>query len=97
MLKLGSGLFVGLCLPGAGPLGQAGLVAELMAGGFGLFMDPDRLSLGLADDLVSSLLAVFDDLTSLGGDIVQAYGGRVVLAELIDGFSTTATIERLSR
>ena len=33
----------------------------------------------------------------VGGDIVQAYGGRVVLAELIDGFSTTATIERLSR
>jgi D-beta-D-heptose 7-phosphate kinase/D-beta-D-heptose 1-phosphate adenosyltransferase len=33
----------------------------------------------------------------VGGDMVQEYGGRVVLAELVDGFSTTATIERLSR
>jgi len=33
----------------------------------------------------------------VGGDIVRAYGGRVVLAELVDGFSTTATIERLAR
>jgi D-beta-D-heptose 7-phosphate kinase/D-beta-D-heptose 1-phosphate adenosyltransferase len=35
--------------------------------------------------------------TVVGSDIVQEYGGRVVLAELIDGFSTTATIERLAR
>lgn len=33
----------------------------------------------------------------VGGDIVGEYGGRVVLADLVDGFSTTATIERLSR
>lgn len=33
----------------------------------------------------------------VGGDIVGAYGGRVVLADLVDGFSTTATIERLVR
>jgi D-beta-D-heptose 7-phosphate kinase/D-beta-D-heptose 1-phosphate adenosyltransferase len=33
----------------------------------------------------------------VGGEIVQSYGGRVVLANLVDGFSTTETIARLSR
>jgi D-beta-D-heptose 7-phosphate kinase / D-beta-D-heptose 1-phosphate adenosyltransferase len=33
----------------------------------------------------------------VGADIVQGYGGRVVLAELSPGHSTTATIERLAR
>ena len=33
----------------------------------------------------------------VGGDIVEAYGGRVVLADLVDGFSTTETIARLVR
>ena len=33
----------------------------------------------------------------VGGDIVQAYGGRVVLADLVDGFSTTETIAKLAR
>lgn len=32
----------------------------------------------------------------VGGDFVTAYGGRVVLADLIDGFSTTDTISRIS-
>jgi D-beta-D-heptose 7-phosphate kinase/D-beta-D-heptose 1-phosphate adenosyltransferase len=33
----------------------------------------------------------------VGADIVQSYGGHVVLAELSPGHSTTATIERLGR
>ena len=33
--------------------------------------------------------------TVVGADIVQAYGGRVFLAELKAGFSTTGTIQRL--
>lgn len=33
----------------------------------------------------------------VGADIVQGYGGRVVLAELAPGHSTTATIARLAR
>ena len=33
----------------------------------------------------------------VGGDFVQGYGGRVMLAELADGHSTTATIERLAK
>ncbi|NIA68093.1 D-glycero-beta-D-manno-heptose-7-phosphate kinase [Pelagibius litoralis] len=33
----------------------------------------------------------------VGADVVQGYGGRVVLADLSPGHSTTATIERLER
>ncbi len=33
----------------------------------------------------------------VGADFVQSYGGRVVLADLSPGHSTTATIERLAR
>jgi D-beta-D-heptose 7-phosphate kinase / D-beta-D-heptose 1-phosphate adenosyltransferase len=33
----------------------------------------------------------------VGADIVQAYGGKVLLAELLPGHSTTATIARLGR
>ena len=32
----------------------------------------------------------------VGGDFVTAYGGQIVLAELVDGFSTTDTISRIS-
>jgi D-beta-D-heptose 7-phosphate kinase / D-beta-D-heptose 1-phosphate adenosyltransferase len=31
----------------------------------------------------------------VGGDIVRAYGGRIILAELMPGHSTTATIKRI--
>jgi len=34
--------------------------------------------------------------TVVGADIVQGYGGQIVLAELADGHSTTNTIERLN-
>jgi len=33
----------------------------------------------------------------VGGDFVEAHGGRVVLARLEDGFSTTATIARIAQ
>jgi len=33
----------------------------------------------------------------VGADIVEAYGGKVLLAELVPGHSTTATIARLAR
>ena len=35
--------------------------------------------------------------TVVGADIVQAYGGRVLLADLVPGESTSATIRRLAR
>jgi D-beta-D-heptose 7-phosphate kinase / D-beta-D-heptose 1-phosphate adenosyltransferase len=33
----------------------------------------------------------------VGADIVDAYGGKVVLADIVPGFSTTATIARMAR
>ncbi|MEK9833015.1 MAG: bifunctional heptose 7-phosphate kinase/heptose 1-phosphate adenyltransferase, partial [Rhodospirillaceae bacterium] len=32
----------------------------------------------------------------VGGELVTSYGGRVVLADLVDGFSTTDTISRIA-
>ena len=34
--------------------------------------------------------------TGGGADIVHGYGGRVVLADLLDGHSTTNTIKRMN-
>ncbi|MEC7490085.1 MAG: D-glycero-beta-D-manno-heptose-7-phosphate kinase [Pseudomonadota bacterium] len=34
--------------------------------------------------------------TVVGADFVQSYGGRVILAEIVPGFSTTATIARMN-
>jgi len=34
--------------------------------------------------------------TVVGADFVQSYGGKVVLAEIVPGFSTTATIARMN-
>jgi D-beta-D-heptose 7-phosphate kinase/D-beta-D-heptose 1-phosphate adenosyltransferase len=31
----------------------------------------------------------------VGGDLVQGWGGQIILANLVDGHSTTATIARL--
>ena len=36
----------------------------------------------------------FDEV--VGGDLVTSYGGRVVLSDLVDGFSTTDTISRIA-
>ena len=35
--------------------------------------------------------------TVVGADIVQAHGGKVLLAELMPGHSTSATIKRMGR
>ena len=33
----------------------------------------------------------------VGGDLVKSWGGAVKLAQLVDGYSTTAAIARMSR
>jgi len=33
----------------------------------------------------------------VGGDVVKGYGGRVLLAEIKNGHSTTSTIERMAK
>jgi D-beta-D-heptose 7-phosphate kinase/D-beta-D-heptose 1-phosphate adenosyltransferase len=35
--------------------------------------------------------------TVVGADMVQGWGGKVWLAELLPGFSTTATVQKMSR
>jgi D-beta-D-heptose 7-phosphate kinase/D-beta-D-heptose 1-phosphate adenosyltransferase len=40
--------------------------------------------------------ADYSEATVVGADIVKGYGGRVVLADLTPGFSTTGTIARMS-
>ena len=35
--------------------------------------------------------------TVVGSELVQSYGGRIVLADLLDGHSTTGTLKRLGR
>jgi len=40
--------------------------------------------------------ADYTEATVVGADIVRGYGGRVVLADLTPGFSTTSTIARMS-
>ncbi len=55
--------------------------------------------LGLIERLRPDVLVKGADYTEeqvVGAEVVQAYGGEVVLAELADGHSTTATISRLA-
>jgi D-beta-D-heptose 7-phosphate kinase/D-beta-D-heptose 1-phosphate adenosyltransferase len=33
----------------------------------------------------------------VGGDVVKGYGGRILLAEIKNGYSTTSTIERMAK
>ena len=57
---------------------------------------PIRLIEGLRPDvLVKGADYARDEV--VGGDIVEAYGGRVLLADLEPGHSTTATIARLAK
>ena len=58
----------------------------------------DETPLGLIETLRPDVLVKGADYTIdtvVGADIVHGYGGRVVLAELVDGQSTTNTIERI--
>jgi len=41
--------------------------------------------------------ADYDRADVVGGDLVESYGGRVVLADILPGFSTTATLSRLAK
>lgn len=59
----------------------------------------DETPLDLINTLKPDVLVKGADYTVdtvVGADIVQAHGGRVVLAELVPGESTTRTIERLT-
>ncbi len=60
----------------------------------------DDTPLGLIKALRPDVLVKGADYTVetvVGADVVQSYGGRVMLARLEDGFSTTSTIARMER
>ena len=53
----------------------------------------DLIKLMRPDVLVKGADYLMEDV--VGGEFVSSYGGRIVLADLIDGYSTTETIARL--
>jgi len=60
----------------------------------------DETPLCLIEMLLPDVLvkgADYSEDTVVGADLVKQHGGRVVLAKLADGFSTTATIDRMNR
>ncbi|MCW8914324.1 MAG: D-glycero-beta-D-manno-heptose-7-phosphate kinase [Magnetovibrio sp.] len=60
----------------------------------------DETPLQLIESLKPDVLIKGSDYTIdtvVGADIVQSYGGKVVLAELVDGQSTTNTIARMGQ
>jgi D-beta-D-heptose 7-phosphate kinase/D-beta-D-heptose 1-phosphate adenosyltransferase len=56
---------------------------------------PEKLIRAIRPDVLVKG-ADYSVATVVGADFVQGYGGTVLLADLIDGHSTTATIRRLS-
>ena len=60
---------------------------------------PDDTPLTVIETLKPDVLVKGADYTVetvVGADVVQSYGGRVMLARLEDGHSTTATVARIS-
>ena len=61
---------------------------------------PEDTPLGLIENLRPDVLVKGADWARdkvVGADLVQGYGGRVLLVELEDGHSTTATISRMAK
>ena len=61
---------------------------------------PDDTPLAVIEALRPDVLvkgADYTVATVVGADVVQSYGGRVMLASLEDGHSTTATVARISK
>ena len=69
-------------------------------------VDVNRVAIFVEDTPVALVKAIRPDLlvkgadygreAVVGGNIVERYGGKVLLADLVPGHSTTATILRLS-
>ncbi len=81
------------------PVGARARVIASLAGvdGVVLFAEDTPMDLIEAvrpDVLVKGADYAVDEV--VGGELVASYGGRVVLADLIDGFSTTDTISRIA-
>ena len=66
----------------------------IMSGGFGLCGIPGALIEAIRPSLLVKG-ADYTPETVVGGSFVQSYGGRIMLANLLPGHSTTATVARL--
>lgn len=76
---------------------RAAVMASLASADLVVIFDEDT-PLALIDALRPDVLVKGADYTRstvVGGDLVESYGGRVVLADLVPSFSTTATITAL--
>lgn len=76
---------------------RAAVMASLASADLVVIFDEDT-PLALIDALRPDVLvkgADYTRATVVGGDLVESYGGRVVLADLVPSFSTTATITAL--
>ncbi len=76
---------------------RAAVIASLSAVDLVVVFDedtPEALLRALRPDLLIKG-ADYTVETVVGADLVQDWGGRVVLAELLPGHSTTATVTRL--
>jgi rfaE bifunctional protein nucleotidyltransferase chain/domain len=75
---------------------RASVVASLRAVDFAVIFDEDEPRHLVAQILPHVLVKSRDWAHYVSGrDIVEAHGGRVVLADLVEGRSTTNTIERV--
>jgi D-beta-D-heptose 7-phosphate kinase/D-beta-D-heptose 1-phosphate adenosyltransferase len=77
---------------------RAAVMASLASADLVIVFDEDT-PLALIEALRPDVLvkgADYTRATVVGGDLVESYGGRVVLAELVPSFSTTATISALT-
>ena len=82
------------------PEGARARVIASLAGVDGVVLFADDTPLALIEAVRPDVLVKGADYSVdevVGGDLVASYGGRVVLADLVDGFSTTDTISRIAR
>ncbi|MEP4377876.1 MAG: D-glycero-beta-D-manno-heptose-7-phosphate kinase [Alphaproteobacteria bacterium] len=81
------------------PEGARARVIASLAGVDGVVLFAEDTPLALIDAVRPDVLIKGADYSVdevVGGDLVASYGGRVVLADLVDGFSTTDTISRIA-
>jgi len=81
------------------PEGARARVIASLAGVDGVVLFADDTPLAMIEAVRPDVLVKGADYSVdevVGGELVASYGGRVVLADLVDGFSTTDTISRIA-
>jgi len=81
------------------PEGARARVIASLAGVDGVVLFAEDTPLALIEAVRPDVLVKGADYSVdevVGGELVASYGGRIVLADLVDGFSTTDTISRIA-